>query len=326
MVSLFKEKSAASFFWLILLSMGLHIQFIYKPPFIAETTNEGLISSAFNVLKTVPSVFLFIIYQAIILLQAFMLNYILNEARMFTKPVYTTALAFILLTALLPEWSNISAMLMVNFIVIIIINYVALLYNNQKPKALIYNMGLITGLGVLLYYPLLPLTVIIFFALISIRPFRITELLILLSGIITPFYFYACYLFFNDKLSLILAIKDVFEWHVIKPENLILAVITFTACGLAILYGVYLTYTNSNRMVVQVRKVWLILFFMLMLFVPVIFFIKNSWPYILLILAVPAAAFTSYGFISPKKNIIPAIFFWLLVGITFYNNWALIYK
>ncbi len=326
MVSLFKEKSAASVFWLILISLGLHIQFIYHSPVIIASANDGLLYGALNSLKELPGILLAVLYQVIVLLQAFILNYILNEARMFAKPAYTTALAYILLTAMLPEWNNISEALVANFIVIAIVYQVTILYNNEKPKTATYNMGLLAGLGMLIYYPLLSLLLIVFFALLSLRPFKINELFILTLGIITPLYFFSAYLFLSDRLNEIFLIKDIFQWHFIQQENMLSAIITFSICGLVILYGIYVWQISNSRLIIQVRRNWLILFLMLLLFLPCLFLIKISWLYALLVLAVPAAAFASYGFIHPQRNILPAIFFWLLVAIIFYNNWFLIKK
>ncbi len=41
---------------------------------------------------------------------------------------------------------------------------------------------------------------------------------------------------------------------------------------------------------------------------------------------VHAEGFTSHSFIHLQRNILPALFFWLLVVIIFYNNWFLIKK
>jgi hypothetical protein len=81
---------------------------------------------------------------------------------------------------------------------------------------------------------------------------------------------------------------------------------------------------NSNRMVIQVRKNWSILFFMLALFVPVVFFIKGAWPFALLMAGVPASAFISNTWQYPKRNLFPALLFWMFIALIIYNNWFVI--
>ncbi len=321
MVSLFKEKSAASVFWVVLLSLALHINFFSDAPVIITEPGDGLLYKSLKGLQLLPSFALSLLYHLIVLMQAFFLNFILNESRMFAKPVHTTALAYILVTGILPEWGSISSALVANFFVIWVMYHITILYNNPLPRNIIFNMGLVAGTGVLLYYPLLPLLLVIYFAIIGLRPFKLNEWFILLLGFITPIYMYAGYLFLNDRLHELNLFIKIFEWHLVHPLNPIIAGIALFAVAAAVGYGIYFWQISSSRMVIQVRRNWFLLFAMLVVFLPVLFFIQPSWPYTLLNVSVPAAAFVSYGFTYPKKNIGPAIFFWILTCLAIYNNW-----
>jgi len=84
---------------------------------------------------------------------------------------------------------------------------------------------------------------------------------------------------------------------------------------------VYLWQKNSNRMIIQVRKNWSVLFILFLLLSVQVFFIQNAWPNALMLATVPAAAFVGNTFIAPKRNIWSAIIFWLLVLLVLYNNW-----
>jgi hypothetical protein len=94
--------------------------------------------------------------------------------------------------------------------------------------------------------------------------------------------------------------------------------------AIATMAGIFTWQSNSGRMVIQARKVWSILFFMLILLVPTVFFIKNAWPDALLLTTVPAAAFVSNTFFYPKRRIGPAFLFWLFVALIVYVNWFVI--
>lgn len=262
-----------------------------------------------------------LLYHLIIVLQALRLNYALNDVRMFPKPAYTTALAYVLLTAFIPQWNHLSSALVINSMVIWLLFRSLKLYNSPNPRSLVYNMGLIASSTFMLYYQSLPLIAVTFLALGIYRPFRINEWMILLLGIITPFYFLAGYFFLNDQLDTILQQLNIFEMQIIRPASLAFAIITFTISGIAIITGIYMWQANSGRMVIQVRKSWSILFFMLIFFIPVVFFMKNAWPNALLITAVPAAAFVSNAWQYPKRNLLPALLFWLFIGLIVYNNW-----
>ena len=321
MVSFFKEKSTAAVFGIIIVSAGIRAFFWQHPPQVVASPSDGFLYYLLAQFTLLPPLLLPLIYQLLIITQALRLNYALNDVRMFQKPAFTTALAYVLLTALLPDWNNITPALLVNSILIWMVYRVLKLYNTQHPKTLIFNIGLITGSTVLCYFAASPLVLVSFFALGVYRPFRLNEWLILLLGILTPLYFLAGWLYLNDNLQLVLQQLEIFNPHGIAPVNTWLTVITFSLVGIAIAAGVVIWQSNSGRQVIQVRKSWSILFVMLLLLAAVIFIIDNTWPDALLLALVPAAAFVSNSFLYPRKNLFPAILFWALVAVVIYNNW-----
>lgn len=321
MVSFFKEKSATAVFGLLIVSIGTRLFFWEHHPAIITSPNDGLIYTVLSKLSFLPVTAVVLLYHAIVVLQALRLNYALNDLRMFPKTAYTTALAYILLTALIPAWSHISSALVINSMVIWLLFRLLRLYNSSTPKSLVYNIGLIASCTAMLYYAAMPLILLAFIAVAVYRPFRINEWIILLLGILTPFYFLAGYLFLNDQLEPALKQLSIFELQVIRPASLVLTIITFVFAGIAIITGVYLWQANSARMVIQVRKNWSILFFMVILFIPGIYLIKNIWPNALLLAVPAAAAFVSNTWLYPKRSIFPALLFWLFIALIVYNNW-----
>jgi Family of unknown function (DUF6427) len=320
-VSFFKEKSATAVLGLVIISIGTRLFFWEHPPQVVTHAGDGLIHLLLLKLSFLPVPAIGLLYHCVVLLQALRLNYALNDVRMFPKPVYTTALAYVLLTALIPQWNNLSAALLINSMLIWLLFRSLKLYNSPNPRSLIYNMGLIASCTVMLYFAALPVIAVTFLAVGIYRPFRLNEWMILLLGILTPLYFLAGYLFLTDQLQTVLQYLDIAALQVIRPANLAFIIITFIVSGSAIIAGIYMWQTNSGRMVIQVRKSWAILFFMILFFVPVVFFIKNAWPNALLLVAVPAAAFVSNAWQYPKRNVISALLFWLLIALIVYNNW-----
>lgn len=322
MVSFFKDKSAAGVFGLVIVSAGIRAFFWRTPPQIVTSPGDGLIYYPLSYLsKVTAGIAVPLIYHLLVLIQALRLNYALNDFRMFPKPAFTTALAYVMLTALIPAWNNITSALVTNSMLIWLVYRMIRLHNTHQPKTLVYNIGLITGSTVLLYYPSFPLILVIFFALGTIRPFRPNEWVILLLGVITPFYFLAGWLFLDDKLKLFSGQLKMFYPHVVTPANLLFALITFGIATVGVITGIYLWQSNSNRMVIQVRKNWMILFTMLLVLVPPVFLIRNLWPDALLLATVPASAFVSNSFLYPKRNVYPPLLFWIFVALIIYNNW-----
>jgi hypothetical protein len=322
-ISFFKEKSTAAVIGLFIVSAGIRAFFWKHAPGIVTNENDGFIYYLLSQLAFLSGIALTFLYHFIVVIQGLRLNYILNDARMFPKPAFTTALAYIILTALLPAWNNITSALIVNSILIWLLSWLIKLQNTQQPKTLVYNIGLITGSAILLYFPVCPLIPVVFFALASFRPFRPNEWVILLIGILTPFYFLSAWLFLNDQLHLVFQQLEIFGFHIIRPSSILFTIITFTTAGIAIIAGIFMWQSNIGRMVIQVRKNWNVLFVMLILLLPAIYFMESAWPDALLLTAIPAAPFVSNTFLYPKRNLGPALIFWLLVALVVYNNWVI---
>jgi hypothetical protein len=132
-VSFFKEKSATAVFGLLIVSIGTRLFFWEHHPEIITSATDGLIYPVLSKFSFLPVIAVGLLYHAIVVLQALRLNYALNDLRMFPKAGYTTALAYILLTAILPAWNNISSALVINSMVIWLLFRLLKLYSSSTP-------------------------------------------------------------------------------------------------------------------------------------------------------------------------------------------------
>ncbi len=324
MVSFFREKSSAGIFWLIALSSLLHAQFLLHAPQIIAVKEQGFLYEILQPLSVFPAFALALFYQAIIIIQALRLNYILNDARMFSKTALTTAMSYLLLTALFPAWNNITPALIANSLLIWLIQRFIKLYNTPQPRTSIFNTGLIAACAVLLYHPAVVVVLISFFALAILRAFKLNEWFVLLLGLITPFYCLCSVLFLNDELKDVLYYIPKFHVHRLNTDDKIAMLTTSIAASVLILAGIFSWQQNIARMIIHVRKNWSVLLLMLLFFIAVIFFIKDIQFDALLLAMVPASVFISCIFLYPKRSLFPAILFWLTLAVVAYNNWVLV--
>ncbi len=322
MVSFLKERSVPAVFWTVAICLALHAFFWVTPPAVVAAPTDGLMYYLLQPFSRLPALVLAGMYFVIVIVQALRINNVLNNNRMFQKATFTAALAYILLTALWPPCNNISSALVVNSMVIWLLFRIVKLYNVKQPKALLYNIGLISGCAVLLYYPAIGVVPFVFIALGVTRAFRVNEWLVLLLGIITPFYFWGCYLFLTDQLGTLKTINTLFYLHGITGAVKPMAV-AFSGAGLLLLAGI-IQWQSHRILLIQVRKTWAILLLMLMLLVPSVFVFKTAWPFALLLGCVPASALAANAFFYPK-GILPSLLFWLITAAIVYVNW-LAYK
>lgn len=319
MVSLFKDRSAVSVFWLIIICFGLHIYSLVHPPQIITTPADGFFYYLINPFKNTDPYFTSLLYVLMIFLLALQLNFVLNILRMFPKPSYTAALAFILFSTLLPAFNVINAALFACNLFIWILYQACRLYAAPNAKTSIYNFGLLTGLCVILYFPAAPLIIIAFIALTIIRPFRANEWFVLFFGIITPAYFVTAYLFLTNQFNLLPAPQQLFDLTKLPLQPLFI-IIALAVAAMATIWGIISVQNSGKNVLIQVRKSWSVFLISLLFITPVIFFIKDVYPAVLLLAAIPAASYAGFVFAN-NRNIFPVIFFWALIALAIYNNW-----
>lgn len=323
MVSFFRDKSTASVFGIVFFSIVTRSSFLIHPPVVVSEANDGFIHYLLTPLLQLNSILLIILFHAIVVVQALRLNYALNDSRMMPRPTFTTALAYILLTALVPQWNSINGPLLINGLLIWTLFIVIKLSATTNPLRLIYNAGFIGGLISVLYYPAVPVIITLYFALAFVRPFRINEWMILLLGIVTPCYFLVGGLYLAGRMDLLFQNLPELALQVVQPDQFLFAIITFSVAGIATLLGIAYWQRNNSKMVIQVRSEWKFIFSLLIVLIPAVFVLPGSWPMALLITAVPAAAFVSNTFFYPRSSVFPALVFWILLGLIIYNNWVI---
>lgn len=265
-----------------------------------------LSSGGFSFLGGVLSFFLLYV-------QALIINGIVNEYRMTTRHTFLPGLSYMLITSLLPQWSVLSAALMATTLILLAFAQLFQLYNKPSANTKIYNIGLLLGLASFFYFPSFLFGVAIISGLLILRPFRLNEIFLLLSGIITPFYFYAVYLFLYDGLTVEQLISTL---HIHTPGTRHSLWIAGSALFLIIpfLIGAYYIQSNLLKMLIQARKNWSILLLWLF-FGLLIGFVNGGGSFTNWIVAVaPFAAFHACAYFFPPRKWVASFLFFAMVA------------
>ena len=194
------------------------------------------------------------------------------------------------------------------------------LYDQSQPKTLEFNIGLIVGGSILLYEPIAILIPVVLFALTIIRPFRITEWLVLMMGIVLPFYFIFTFVYLTNNAAHFTQFLPKLDWKnpLVRPElNVVIALVVIS---IQFLVGVYFWQEQQSRFIIQVRKYWGVLLLMLVFtsFQPIIFSVQAL--YASAVVITPLACFISFGYTAPKRLLIPNILFWSSAAVIVYNH------
>lgn len=322
MVALFKDRTSVSILWLIVLCIFVHSHFSLFPPQVLALGNDGLISLYLKkyITGTHPGTII-IIFFVLISSQALYLNFLFNDQRMFSRSNYLTAMSYILITAVFKEWNQLMPALFANSVLIWLYSKIIKLYNNPNPKSLLFNIGLIIGACVLLYHPTALLIIVAIFALLVVRPFNITELLVMFMGVLTPFYFLGAYLFLTDRFHQFATFLPTWQLNLPDVENELFFFLSIGFIIMVLFIGIYQWQNKNRRMLIHIRKNWGVLIAMLIVMIPLPFINANASLESLFMWAIPVSPFIANGFLTPKNNTFPNIMFWLLVMLIIINNW-----
>jgi hypothetical protein len=326
-VALFKDRSPATIIWLFILSIVVHSHLLIEPPKVLAAEDDGLISVVLNKYFTgLHPLILTLLYQSLVIIQAVRLNYLFSDNRMFSKVNYLTAMVYILLTGLFPAWSNLTPSLISNILVMWFFSNTIRLYNSPNPKTLIFNIGLIIGVSILLYHPLTILILVAIFALLVVRPFIIAEWIVLIMGIISPYYFLFSFLYLTDRFYKLSHYIPEWQFNFPRVQPTVLFFITIGAVIIILLIGVLYWQRENRRLIIQVRKNWVVLQVLLLVMLPLPFISKHAGINVLLLFIVPFSPFIAKGFLSPKRERLPNIMFWSLIFLIVLNNWGWLIK
>lgn len=323
MVFLFRDRSDINILFIVVLSLLLHYHIWIHPPMVIANAKDGLLAYLLvEYIQPLPSIVLLLLFQTLIISQALRLNILLSQLKMFQQITYLPAFIYILLTALFPYWDVISTGLVANSLVIWILVKLLRLYDQSKPQAIEFNIGFILGISILLYEPIAILIPVVLFAIIIIRPFKLTEWLVLLMGITLPFYFVFAFIFLTNNTAGVMQFLPRLDWKnpLVRPE--IQTILALICIGIQLIIGLYYWQLQQSRFIIQVRKYWGVLFLVLMvtLFQPIIF--STQALYASAIVITPLVCFISFAYANPKRLIIPNLLFWTSIAIIVYNHWV----
>jgi hypothetical protein len=323
-VGIFKQKNPGNAFILLLYALALKFPFFLHPE--KHMVNEGD-NYIFNIIIKFLEPFAgdgSIIYSllAFILLftQATLLNRIANSLKLLPRSNFLIGMAYILITSLVHEWNLFSAPMLVNSLLIWVWYRLTTIYNHNNPKTAIFNVSMMVGILPLIYSPAVVFLLLLMFALIVTRPFRVTEWLVALLGFTTPYYF----------LFVILFLANQWNWHKVIPVisfhlphlpsslwitgGIVFMVIPF-------LIGAWYAQSNLGKMLIQMRKSWSLL--LMLLIVSVLIILVNPGNNYLhwLPVVVPLAAFHAAAYYYLPGRWLPSLLHWVIFGFAIILNY-----
>jgi len=325
-IGIFKQKNSTNALVLVVYALLLKFSIFLHPvlPVLHKEDNYlyRFIVNGINSLSHQAAFPYAVLSFLLLFTQAILFNSICNYHRILPKPNYLPGMSYLLVTSLLPDWNHFSAPLLLNSIMIWCLYRMIALYNSNKPVTAIFNIGLLAGLATLLYIPAVAFVLMVLFALIIMRPFRLQEWLVGFLGFTSPYYFLLFILYFTNQLN----------WKNVLPKIIFtlpaLPTSIWTTLGLVLLVvpfmiGGYFVQNNLNKMLIQGRKSWSLILVFLIVAVIVILLNKadsyENW----IVTAVPFAAFHAAAYYYPTNKVMPQVLHWLCFSLIVWENYFL---
>jgi hypothetical protein len=198
-------------------------------------------------------------------------------------------------------------MISVTFLIWVLAKLCKLHSVNDSNKTF-FNLGLILGLSMLIYFPSVIFLLLIFLALMITRAFRLPEWIIVILGILTPIYFLYSGMYLTKmntaSISPSLGVSVPF-FRFSQYEWTALIIILFT-----VIVGFVFVQNNMLKLLVQARKNWtiIILFLFFALILP--FLNAGSGMIYFLPLMIPIAIISAAAFYFPGKRWFPILSHW----------------
>ncbi len=325
MIALFKQKSPANIVVLLILGLIIKMPLFLFPKAIEAGTGDGHLYYFIISLITTPghsnAFTASILCFSLLYGQALMINFLVNEQRMTTKQTFLPAMSYLLITSLFPEWNYLSAPLTASLFIVWAFIKLFKLYNISAASGVIFNIGLLLGISSLIYFPSIAYLLCIFLGLMILRPFRFNEAMLVILGIIAPYYFYAVYLFLNDNLQ-VNQLLPKFAFKIQPLTTSIWPAIAVALMGIPFLIGGYYIQTQLRKVLIQVRKNWsiLLLYLVLSLVIPLTSGTGSFQNWV--IAATPFAAFHACAYLYPQKAAFPVILFFITLLFVFFQQYG----
>jgi hypothetical protein len=216
-IRFFKTNNAAAFVFLPLLALTIWGFGFFLPP-VQPTENT---MPFYDIVSNGISKFHWLnisIALILVLSEAFLLNYIINENALFTKQSYLPALFYLMFMSNNNAMLTTHPLLFANLFIIFAIDQLLNAYRKDKAFAEAFNAGLLVSFATLFYFPYIIFVPVLGIAFILLRPFIWREWIISIMGVLLPYCFVLSYYFWNDSFSALWHQKMVFQFSHVLPK------------------------------------------------------------------------------------------------------------
>lgn len=323
MLNLLRNNSPFTVIILIIYAFVVNWYVLFHPQLPVYDNNNFLYTALLAGLDVIlfKSAFGYTLLAVVLLiLQALYLNSIVNKHKLYNKSYYIIAFVYLSLTSVFPAFRYFSQVLILNWLLMMLLDTMLYFPQSNKPRAIIYNAGFITGCLALVHFPAVIYVLLLLIGLSMLRSFNPGEWIVAILGCLTPVYFAVGILFLADSLPMFPGWVNMGMNLPRRMPNPLYIIGTITMMVTLFATGVFTLQGQMNRVSIFVRRSWTTLSLSLFLSLLVAAFsdfnVKSAW----LVIMVPLTLIISNVFYSEKNRGFSSFAFYLLLLLVIFTQ------
>ena len=229
------------------------------------------------------------------------------------KPNFLPAMAYMLISSLVKEFNYLSAPLMATTFLLLSFISIYNIYHKTTNVSNIFTSGFLLGVASLIFTPTILLLLAIYMCLAVLKEFKLNEWFILALGIICPFYFYGSLLYLTDQWDSFFTIYNGLSFGFTVQKISVVFLVALFLILMPLLVGIFYTQSNANRLLIHVRKGWVLILVVIVLcvFVSLVDMGNGFENWVLMLPFI--GMFHGYGYKTSVIKLYPILMFWLSV-------------
>ncbi len=291
MLSYFKSQQPTTVLAFLLFFIIIKIPFFLLGTTIPIANVQNLWNSI-GLIASGSFIINFLLAQICLLAQAIWFNYLFHKADYNETNTMIPALYFTLITSIIPQFNQCSIYLIIGFVLMAIFKTLLTITTKDNAKLESFNLGILSGVLVILSTNFLPFLPFLFLMIYAIKPFRVNEYIMLLFGILFPIYIVISISYLLD-IELIITGFNIKSIQFFKFDKNFLNTIVYCITAIYVAFSFVsmrgIMYSTGFK---RRKNVNMLVFFFVGIFVTILF-CHNLDDTLLSILFIPVSVFLS---------------------------------
>ncbi len=241
----------------------------------------------------------------LVFIQAIAINRLVIRNSISTEQTLIPGLIYVLFASMIPDFLVLTPALVSASFILVAISNLFQIYGKKAAKSNTFNVGLLTSIASLIYYPSILFLIIGVIGFSMLRSISLKGILQILIGAMVPYYLLYVYYFYNDNTSVFHSFSDgKFIWingfhSLFTPPYYAVGVLA----GLAIIsIFQYNTFIKAKSIQSQ-EKIELLYLYLIVFFITILIINGGITSYLIFLL-VPISIFFTLWLLKIKNHIV----------------------